>query len=76
VDEKDLIGSYSADFGLQQEVAQLVFSRKLDVRRLVSHEFPLERTAAAVSLAARPTTDSLKIIVSPQATVAADVSRL
>src|SRR5262249_50974443 len=76
VDEKDLIGSYSADFSLQHEVARLVFSRKLDVRRLVTHEFPLERTAAAVCLAARPTTDSLKIIVSPQATVAADVSRL
>jgi L-iditol 2-dehydrogenase len=76
VDEKDLIGSYSADFGLQQEVARLVFSRKIEVRRLVTHEFPLERTAAAVSLAARPTTDSLKIIVSAQATVAGDASRL
>src|SRR5262249_11841004 len=32
VDEKDLIGSYSADFLLQGEVARLVFSRRLDVR--------------------------------------------
>src|SRR5206468_2026607 len=29
VDEKDLIGSYSADFTLQREVAKLVFSRQL-----------------------------------------------
>ena len=63
VDEKDLIGSYSADFELQDEVARLVFSRRLDVRRLVTHEFPLEKTAEAVALAAKPTKDSLKVIV-------------
>jgi L-iditol 2-dehydrogenase len=63
VDEKDLIGSYSADFTLQREVAQLVFSRKLPVARLITHQFPLEQTAAAVELAAHPTPESLKIIV-------------
>lgn len=63
VDEKDLIGSYSADFHLQAKVARLVFSRRLDVRRLISHEFPLEQTAAAVELAAHPTSESLKIVV-------------
>ncbi len=70
LDEKDLIGSYSSDFTLQREVARLVFSRQLDVRRLITHRFPLEQTAAAVALAARPTEDSLKIIVG------ADVRRL
>jgi L-iditol 2-dehydrogenase len=63
VDEKDLIGSYSVDFTLQKEVARWVFSRKLDVRQLVTHEFPLEQTAAAVELAAHPRPESLKIIV-------------
>ena len=63
VDEKDLLGSYSSDFTLQREVARLVFSRQLDVRPLISHSFPLEQTAAAVQLAARPTEDSLKIVV-------------
>jgi L-iditol 2-dehydrogenase len=63
VDEKDLIGSYSADFHLQAEVAQLVFSRKLDVRRLITHQFPLDQTAAALNLAAHPTPDSLKVVV-------------
>ena len=62
-DEKDLIGSYSADFLLQTEVARLVFSRKLDVRRLITHRFPLEQTAAAIELAAHPTADSLKVVV-------------
>ena len=63
VDEKDLIGSYSADFTLQKEVAHLVFSRQLDTRQLITHRFPLEQTAAAISLAAKPTPDSLKILV-------------
>ena len=63
VDEKDLLGSYSSDFTLQREVARLVFSRQLDVRKLISHSFPLEQTAAAVALASQPTEDSLKIIV-------------
>src|SRR5204863_2155916 len=63
VDEKDLLGSYSADFTLQREAARLVFSRQLDVRRLITHEFPLEQTAAAVELAAHPSDHSLKIVV-------------
>lgn len=63
VDEKDLIGSYSADFLLQNEVAKLVFSRRLDVRRLITHQFPLEQTAAAVELASHPTAESLKVAV-------------
>ena len=63
VDEKDLIGSYSSDFTLQREVARLVFRRELDVRSLITHRFPLAETAAAVALAARPTPDSLKLMI-------------
>lgn len=63
VDEKDLLGSYSADVTLQPEVARLVFSRRLDVRGLITHRFPLAQTADAVALAARPEPDSLKIVV-------------
>jgi L-iditol 2-dehydrogenase len=70
LDEKDLIGSYSSDFTQQAEVARLVFSRRLDVRDLISHSFPLAQTAAAVQLAAHPASGALKIIV------AADVSQL
>jgi L-iditol 2-dehydrogenase len=64
VDEKDMIGSYSADVTLQSEVARLIFSRRLDVRSLITHEFPLRQTAAAIELAAHPTGESLKIVVS------------
>ena len=67
-DEKDLIGSYSSDFTLQNEVARLIFSRKLDIRGLITHQFPLERTAAAIALASSPTEDSLKVVVNQQLT--------
>jgi len=63
VDEKDLIGSYSSDFTLQNEVAKLVFGRKCDVRELITHQFPLEQTEGAIRLAASPTARSLKIAV-------------
>jgi L-iditol 2-dehydrogenase len=66
VDEKDLLGSYSADFTLQHEVARLVFSRRLDVRSLITHRFPLAQTVEAINLAARPSEEALKILVCPQ----------
>jgi L-iditol 2-dehydrogenase len=64
VDEVDVIGSYSSDVTLQADVARLVFSRKLDVRPLITHRFPLEQTAEAVALAANPDPQALKIVVS------------
>ncbi len=63
VDEKDLLGSYSADFTIQREVARLVFSRQMDVRGLITHRFLLDQTAEAVELASHPTAESLKVIV-------------
>jgi len=62
--EKDLIGSYSSDITLQEEVARVVFSRRLDVRRLVTHRFALAATPAAIRLAANPTPQALKVVVS------------
>ncbi|MCI0748729.1 MAG: alcohol dehydrogenase catalytic domain-containing protein [Verrucomicrobia subdivision 3 bacterium] len=65
VDEKDLIGSYSSDVTLQETVAKLVFSRKLDVRKLITHRFPLAQTAHAVELASKPRAGVLKVVVEP-----------
>jgi L-iditol 2-dehydrogenase len=65
VDEKQLVGSYSADFTLQKEVARLVFSRRLDVRKLITHEFPLARTSEAIEMASKPSAEALKIVVRP-----------
>ena len=66
VDEKDLIGSYSADIDIQKQVARLVFSRALDVRDIVTHEYPLAKTADAVKLAAQPGPEALKVLVNHQ----------
>jgi len=63
VDEKDIIGSYSSDITLQPEVARLIFSRKFDVRQIITHQFSLSEGAEAIKLAARPTPKSLKIVV-------------
>lgn len=65
VDEKDLIGSYSSDFTLQREVARLVFSRRLDVRSLITHAFPLEQITEGVRRAAHPAPGTLKIMILP-----------
>ena len=61
--EKDLIGSYSADFLLQNEVAKLVFSGQINMEKLVTHRLPLRQTAEAVQLASAPTPESLKVVV-------------
>jgi len=66
VDEKQVLGSYSADFLLQKEVANLVFGRKLDVRKLITHTLPLAQTAEAIAMAAKPSSGALKIVVSPE----------
>ena len=63
VDEKDLMGSYAADFTIQKEVSRLIFSRQFDMRKLITHRFALERASDAVTLAAHPTEDSLKVLV-------------
>jgi L-iditol 2-dehydrogenase len=63
VEEKELIGSYSSDVTLQREVARLVFSRQINMEKLITHRFPLEKTTDAVALARQPTAESLKIVV-------------
>src|SRR5581483_1472927 len=40
VDEKTLVGSYSASVDLQQESVRFVMNREMDLERLVSHRFP------------------------------------
>ena len=63
VEEKEILGSYSASVEEQYESAALVFERRLPVRDLISHRFPLERIADALELAARPADDTLKVVI-------------
>lgn len=63
IEEKEILGSYSASVDEQEESAALVFSRKLPLRDLISHRFPLERIADALDLAAHPKQDTLKVAI-------------
>ena len=67
MDEKTLMGSYSASVAIQQEGIDLVFegyrSGKLNFTQLISHRFGLEDAAEAVRLASNPVADSMKIVL-------------
>jgi len=65
VDEKTLMGSYSASVELQDESARLVFSGEIDLAGLISHRFPLSEAVQALYLAANPKPDSMKIVMQP-----------
>ena len=65
VEEKEILGSYSAAVDRQEESARLIFSRQLPVRKLISHRFSLEDINRALQLAAHPEGDSLKVVIQP-----------
>jgi L-iditol 2-dehydrogenase len=65
VDEKTLVGSYSASVDLQEESIRFVMNREMDLERLVSHRFPLEQSTKALELAAHPQPSSMKIMIQP-----------
>jgi L-iditol 2-dehydrogenase len=65
VDEKTLLGSYSATIELQEESVRFVMNREMDLERLISHRFPLSRAVEALNLAAHPQADSMKIVIQP-----------
>jgi L-iditol 2-dehydrogenase len=63
IDEKEILGSYSAAVDIQLDAAGLVLKKKLPVMDIVTHRFPLDRIQEGLELAARPTADSLKILI-------------
>jgi L-iditol 2-dehydrogenase len=65
VDEKTLVGSYSASVDLQDESVRFVMNRVMDLERLVSHRFPLPQSPQALDLAAHPQPSSMKIMIQP-----------
>src|SRR5271170_1757348 len=68
VDEKALVGSYSASVALQEESVRFVMGREMDLEQLVSHRFPLAESAQALALAAHPQPASMKIVIQPGTT--------
>ena len=65
VDEKTLVGSYSASVDLQEESVRFVMNREMDLERLISHRFPLTQSPQALELAAHPQPSSMKIMIQP-----------
>jgi L-iditol 2-dehydrogenase len=65
VDEKALLGSYSASVDLQDAAVRFVMNREMDLERLISHRFPLEDAPRALELAAHPRPSSMKIVIQP-----------
>lgn len=65
VDEKTLLGSYSASVDLQDASVQLVMGNQMNLERLISHRFPLSESLEALNLAAHPRPDSMKIVIQP-----------
>jgi L-iditol 2-dehydrogenase len=65
MDEKTLLGSYSASVELQEDSVRFVLGREIDLERLISHRFSLSRSVEALKLAAHPQADSMKIVIQP-----------
>jgi L-iditol 2-dehydrogenase len=65
VDEKAILGSYSASVDLEDDVLKFVFDGDVNLERLISHRFCLDRAVEALGLAANPQPESLKILVQP-----------
>ena len=65
VDEKTLLGSYSASVELQKDSVRFVMSREMDLQRLISHRFSLASSVEALNLAAHPQPDSMKVVIQP-----------
>jgi L-iditol 2-dehydrogenase len=65
MEEKKLIGSYSASIELQEKAARLIFTREVNVSRLISHRFALELLPEGIHLASHPSEHSLKVVIQP-----------
>ena len=63
IDEKEILGSYSAAVDIQESAAALVLGKKLPVMEIVTDRFPLARIQEGLALAARPTEESLKVLI-------------
>jgi L-iditol 2-dehydrogenase len=68
MDEKTLMGSYSASAAIQDEGVALVldgYRNGFDLTKLISHRFSLEDAVKGIELASHPVADSMKIVIQP-----------
>jgi L-iditol 2-dehydrogenase len=65
IEEKEILGSYSASVDCQQESAKFVFENRTSLRELISHRFSLAAIGEAFEVASHPAENSLKVVVLP-----------
>jgi L-iditol 2-dehydrogenase len=65
IEEKEILGSYSASVDCQDESARLVFENFDLLRQLISHRFSLAAIEQAFAIASQPAENSLKVVVLP-----------
>jgi L-iditol 2-dehydrogenase len=65
IEEKEILGSYSASVDYQETSAKLVFQHRAFLRELISHRFSLAAIGEAFDVASHPTENSLKVVVLP-----------
>ncbi len=68
VDEKTLLGSYSASVDMQPASTEWVFSGAANLESLISHRFPLAGAVEGLNVAAHPQPDTMKLIIQPGST--------
>jgi L-iditol 2-dehydrogenase len=65
VDEKTLLGSYSASVEMQRASTDWVFDGAANLESLISHRFPLSGAVEGLSVAAHPQPDTMKLVIQP-----------
>jgi L-iditol 2-dehydrogenase len=65
IEEREILGSYSASVDWQEESARLVFENHAMLRQLITHRFPLSEVDGAFEMATHPAENSLKVVVLP-----------
>jgi L-iditol 2-dehydrogenase len=65
VDEKSLLGSYSASIELQEKAVDFVCRSEMHLERLISHRYSLDNAVEALELAAHPRPESMKVVIQP-----------
>jgi L-iditol 2-dehydrogenase len=65
VDEKRIVGSYSASVDEADEAQEVVFRREIELPRLVTDRFPLSQAAEAFARASESSDDVVKVVVVP-----------
>jgi L-iditol 2-dehydrogenase len=65
VEEKEILGSYSAAVDMHERSAEIVFENRTLFAELISHRFGLESIADAFEMAAHPGNEFLKLVILP-----------